>query len=111
MKNTKRLAILAFAIMLVFTGMIPCACSEENVTTEEAFSDWNPDSPASIKDKIAAIDGVLSIEAVGNNQSDWLPERYIVMVEQQIDWSDPDAGTIMASGNRTRGDKGMVNMV
>ena len=93
MKNTKRLAILAFAIMLVFTGMIPCACSEENVTTEEAFSDWNPDSPASIKDKIAAIDGVLSIEAVGNNQSDWLPERYIVMVEQQIDWSDPDAGT------------------
>lgn len=36
MKNTKRLAILAFAIMLVFTGMIRCASSEENVTTEEA---------------------------------------------------------------------------
>ena len=36
MKNMKRLAILAFAIMLVFTGMIHCASSEENVTTEEA---------------------------------------------------------------------------
>jgi hypothetical protein len=76
-----------------FTSMIRCASSEENVTTEEAFSDWNPDSPASIKDKIAAMDGVLSIEAVGNNQSDWLPERYIVIVEQQIDWKNPDAGT------------------
>ena len=46
MKNTKRLAILAFAIMLVFTGMIPCACSEENVTTEEAFHILKRTEPA-----------------------------------------------------------------
>ena len=42
MKNTKRLAILAFAIMLVFTGMIRCASSEENVTTGEALERSTP---------------------------------------------------------------------
>ena len=46
-----------------------------------------------LKDKIAALDGVIYVETVENNQSEWLPEKYLVLVEQQIDWSDPEAGT------------------
>ncbi|MBO7698577.1 MAG: hypothetical protein J6S38_06045 [Erysipelotrichaceae bacterium] len=44
-------------------------------------------------EKIAGLKGVISVEAVENNQSEWLPEKYAVMVEQQIDWNDPEAGT------------------
>lgn len=75
------------AVVLAFLLVLSLASCGE---TKQSQADGSGES---IKDKIAAIDGVLSIEAVENNQSDWLPERYVVMVEQQIDWNDPDAGT------------------
>ena len=49
----------------------------------------------SIKDRIAALDGVESVEVADDNQSTWLPEKYVVMVRQQIDWNNPDAGTFL----------------
>lgn len=79
----KKLGAAVFAFLLMLS-LISCAKSPQSPADEAGES---------IIDKLAAIDGVLSIEEVEDNESKWLPERYIVVVEQQIDWSNPDAGT------------------
>ncbi len=52
------------------------------------------EAPASaLAEKLAAAEGVLRVERVEGNRSAWMPEKYIVTVEQQLDWKHPEAGS------------------
>ena len=46
-----------------------------------------------MKDKLLALAGVVSVEEIKENQSSWMPEKYMVIFEQQLDWNNPEAGT------------------
>ncbi len=41
---------------------------------------------------LSSIDGVVHVEAVAGNTSEWMPQKYILTFLQQLDWSDPSAG-------------------
>ncbi|MBO7676650.1 MAG: hypothetical protein J6S49_03950 [Erysipelotrichaceae bacterium] len=78
-----KLTIVALISLLMFSLV---SCGDKQEPKEDT-------SGQLIMEKIAGLKGVISVEAVENNQSEWLPEKYAVMVEQQIDWNDPEAGT------------------
>ena len=78
----RRSLTLTLLILLLFP-LVSCRKEQEDT------------SKRSLMDKIAALEGVSSVEKIENSQSKWLPERYVIMVEQQIDWADPDAGTFL----------------
>ena len=75
--------IVTFIFLLMFSLV---SCKNKQVVQEDT-------SEGSLMERIAKLEGVISVEAVDNNQSKWLPEKYVVMVKQQIDWNDPEAGS------------------
>jgi len=73
-----------FSVLLVLVSiwiLLPAACGESLQSGDGK----------TIGEQIAAIDGVFNVEPIGNNQSEWLPEKYLVLVEQQPDWNNPEA--------------------
>lgn len=79
----KMISVFMTLFAAVCLGMLPPAACGESTQLP------------SIGERIAAIDGVAGVEAVEHNLSEWLPEKYVVLVEQQIDWKNPEAGTFL----------------
>ena len=83
MKRKTIFRLLALFAAVSLWILPPAACGESLSTG------------TSIGEKIASIDGVASVEPIRDNLSEWLPEKYLVLVEQQLDWNNPQAGTFL----------------
>ena len=53
---------------------------------------WTGPVEEDLPTKLKKLDGVISVEKV-DNLSDFYSERYMVVFEQPLDWSDPSKGT------------------
>lgn len=49
----------------------------------------------SFQDLLSLAEGVVSVEPVEGNISEWMPEKYILTFLQQLDWNNPDAGVFL----------------
>jgi len=66
-KQCVKKSAAAVLVSLLMLSLVSCSKDEQSRADV---------SRKSIKEEIAAIDGVISIEAIENNQSDWLPENH-----------------------------------
>lgn len=59
-------SVIVALISLLMFSLVSCANKPEHQEEKTGQS---------IMEKIAKLDGVISVEAVENNQSEWLPEK------------------------------------
>ena len=69
-----------FAVMITALMLFGCAGNTQKQSK-------------TIAEKLAEADGVIRVDAIAGNTSEWMPEKYILTFEQQLDWKNPDAGT------------------
>ena len=83
-KQFLKYSTITIILFLLMLSLVSC----NNIQPQE-------ETGKSIMERITALDSVESVKIVDNNESKWLPEKYVVMVRQQIDWKNKDAGTFL----------------